>query len=135
MSRRLNHLKESHSFFIKTSNPSPDTEKQVLNLVDESVLIYPKYVNKGHAKATELKQIEKKAHVTPKENGVLIEIDIHVYHYTKLYFDIYSYIAQLTGVLKLPPASISIVSQEAGEQIPVKKIVTVKPSVPSSMFI
>ena len=105
MSRRLKHLKESHQFFIE-GDGSPIMEQTILSLVDEFVLLYPKYINKGHSKQSEIKQIDKHVTISVSNNGFSFKLDIHIHHYTKLYFNIYEYIAKLNAELKLPPASI-----------------------------
>jgi hypothetical protein len=105
MSRRLKHLKEEHTFFIKGQG-SPETEYTILKLVDEYVIIHQKYLAKGHTKQTEIKQIEKQINFSQKDNTIQFKLSLHVSHYTNLYFNIYEYIARLNSELKLPPASI-----------------------------
>jgi hypothetical protein len=105
MSRRLKHLNEKHVFFIKTIG-APNTETLIRSLVDDHILIYQKYTNKGHTKDTEIKKIDKVVELKQQDNGLIVKLSIHVHHYTSLYFSLYDYIAKLNSELKLPPASI-----------------------------
>ena len=105
MSRRLKHLVENHVFLIKTAG-QPNTESIIRNLVDEHIMIYQKYINKGHTKEGEIKKIDKTLELKQQDNGLIAKLSIHVHHYTKLYFSLYDYIAKLNSELKLPPASI-----------------------------
>ncbi len=105
MSRRLQHLKETYTFYIK-SQGSPDTEHQILDLVEKHIKIYPKFRIKGHTKENDIKQITKKSSISKTDCGLKVTLDLHVKHYTKLYFDEHTYIPELSSRLKLPPMSI-----------------------------
>ena len=118
----MKHLKEEHQFFIEGA-PSPSIEQSVLGLVDEFVLIYPKYMNKGHTKQSELKQVEKHVSVTVTERGVAVKLNVHVHHYSKVYFNIFEYMAKLNAELKLPPASIKYGQVSEPVDIPKPKLV------------
>ena len=106
MSRRLKHFKEEHEFFIKTVG-EPGTECIVRNRIDENIRIYQKYVNKGHTKDGEIKKIDKTIKLTQTGDQLRVQLGIHVHHYTKVYFTLYDYLAQLNSDLNVPPASIS----------------------------
>ena len=122
MSRRLKHLREEHVFLIKTPG-TPNTECVIRNLVDDHVKIYQKYINKGHLKETEIKQIDKIVNFTQQDNGLIVNLSIHVHHYSKVYFGLYDYIASLNSELKLPPMSIHHTFVKAN---PIKKSVVKK---------
>jgi hypothetical protein len=66
-------------------------------------------MNKGDTLDTCLKAVEKKADITPLEQGLIVTLHLHVKHYTKLYFDIHSYIASLTDRLQLQPTAIKLI--------------------------
>ena len=135
MSRRLKHLKEVHRFFIEGVG-SPGMEEIILRLVNEFILIHQKYKNKGHSRDSEIKQIEKHLNTSVTDVGISFKLHVHVHHYTKVYFNIYEYIAKLNNELKLPPASIkyNLTVEEAKVNKPnVPKIKQVQ-NVRKSMF-
>jgi hypothetical protein len=132
-SRRLKHLHEDHTFFIKTKG-SPDTEHKILSLVDEYVLIHQKYLAKGHTKLTEIKQIVKHVTFHQLDNGIQFNLKLHISHYTNLYFNLLEYLAKLNSELGLSPASIRSNSID----VPIVKptpIVHPTPIVQSTMFL
>lgn len=122
MSRRLKHFKEQHVFHIK-ARPKSCTEEKIRQLVDECINIFQKYINKGHTLQKEIKQIQKKTNIIVKDNGLIVKLDIHVSHYTKLYFDVYDFIAKLHTVLDLEPSTISHVKPGTPDKININNAV------------
>ena len=128
MSRRLQHLKESHVFRLRCgAKAPPNTEHLMLKLVDEHVRIFQKHLNKGHTKQNDIKLIEPCVRsLKPHPNGLLVTLDVHVAHYTKLYFAVAEYAAELNAQLMLMPGSVTHITTDA--EAVVDSTHTAKPS-------
>ena len=110
MSRRLKHLKLSYSFFIKT-NQHQFLENKIIQNVDKFVVLEKKYTVKGHTKENDIKKIEKTVKSEEFSDGYLFNLDIHIHHYTKFYFNINEFIyflKELLGCDILYPVSYPI---------------------------
>lgn len=100
-SRRLKHFKSNYKFYISDKD-NPNLAKVIYDNIDESVKIYQKYKSKGHTKEKEIKHIDKKIEIVNKNSvGIIINLLIHVHHYTSLYFDEEYYYSLLSKELKL----------------------------------
>ena len=98
MSRRLKHLKVSYSFFVKT-NQQQFLENKIIQNVDKFVVLEKKYTLKGHTKENDIKKIEKTVKSEDYSDGYLFNLDIHIHHYTKFYFNINEFIYFLKELL------------------------------------
>lgn len=98
MSRRLKHLKLSYSFFVKT-NQHQFLENKIIQNVDKFVVLEKKYTLKGHTKENDIKKIEKTVKSEDYSDGYLFNLDIHIHHYTKFYFNINEFIYFLKELL------------------------------------
>lgn len=110
MSRRLKHLKLSYSFFVKT-NQHQFLENKIIQNVDKFVVLEKKYALKGHTKENDIKKIEKTVKSEEFSDGYLFNLDIHIHHYTKFYFNINEFIyflKELLGCDILYPVSYPI---------------------------
>lgn len=100
-SRRLKHYKNEIKFFIMDKDNS-DLGRIIYEKIDDAIKIYQKYIAKGHNKVNEIKHIEKKMEIVNKNSiGMVIKLNIHVHHYTSLYFDEEYYYTLLTKELFL----------------------------------
>lgn len=98
MSRRLKHLKLSYRFFVKT-NQHQFLENKIIQNVDKFVVLEKKYTLKGHTKENDIKKIEKTVKSEDYSDGYLFNLDIHIHHYTKFYFNINEFIYFLKELL------------------------------------
>ena len=123
MSRRLKHLKLSYSFFVKT-NQHQFLENKIIQNVNKFVVLEKKYTLKGHTKENDIKKIEKTVKSEEYSDGYLFNLDIHIHHYTKFYFNINEFIyflKELLGCDILYPVSNPIESKK--EEQPSQKVV------------
>lgn len=105
MSRRLNHYKETITLFIQSK--VNNLQKILYDTVDETITIENKYINKGHTVENTLKRVDKDIQIlNTNEHGFLVRINIHIHHYTRLYFDSAYYIILITERLNLSPGSV-----------------------------
>ena len=119
MSRRLKHLKLSYSFFVKT-NQHQFLENKIIQNVDKFVVLEKKYTLKGHIKENDIKKIEKTVKSEEYSDGYLFNLDIHIHHYTKFYFNINEFIyflKELLGCDILYPVSNPIESKKEEQKI------------------
>jgi hypothetical protein len=122
---RLLHLKERHLFFID-SDTTPDIESKAYELVDFYVVVCPKFVQfreEGKTKHPNIKKIEKKIETIEKDDGVYLEITLHVHHYTntRLYFDPLGYAFKLNSLLNLRSGSVERVIDDKHLKLILKK--------------
>ena len=119
MSRRLKHLKLSYSFFVKT-NQHQFLENKIIQNEDKFVVLEKKYTLKGHTKENDIKKIEKTVKSEDYSDGYLFNLDIHIHHYTKFYFNINEFIyflKELLGCDILYPVSNPIESKKEEQKI------------------
>lgn len=109
-SRRLNHLRNNYKFFIKTNKKLTGLEKIITDNIIDFVNIDLKYVS-IHNKTNDIKRIETKINIKNYNDGYLIDLNLHIHHYTKLYFDENKFIYNLVSLLNLESGSISLLQQ------------------------
>ena len=106
-SRRLQHYYTTINFYIETLQPR--CEEVLYNNIESCIHLHQKFINKGHTKENEIKQIEKKIEITNiLNNGCNIKLTIHVSHYSNLFFDNNQYFAKVINCLDLPLMSIKL---------------------------
>ena len=106
-SRRLNHLKNNYKFFVKTNKKLTGLEKIITDNIINFVNIDLKY-SSIHTKTNEIKKIETKINIKNYNDGYLIDLNLHIHHYTKLYFNENEFIYNLISLLNLEAGSISL---------------------------
>lgn len=101
MSKRLQHYIKEIVFSVKNTK-NGDLDLLILQNIDKAIIIYPKYIKKGHTIDNDIKYILKDKVILTKNNNVIIfKISLHIQHYTKLYFDETLFYAQLIKSLNL----------------------------------
>ena len=106
-SKRLKHLKNTYKFFIKTNKKLTGLEK----LINDNIINYVKNDLKYldiHKKDKEIKKIETNINISTYNDGYLVDLNLHIHHYTKLYFDQNEFIYNLISFLNLEAGSINI---------------------------
>lgn len=106
-SKRLKHLKNNYKFFIKTNKKLTGLEKLINDNIINYVKIDLKYLD-FHKKEKEIKKIETKINISTYNDGYLVDLNLHIHHYTKLYFDENEFIYNLISFLNLEAGSINI---------------------------
>ena len=106
-SRRLNHLKNNYKFFVKTNKKLTGLEKIINDNIINFVNIDLKY-SSIHTKTNEIKKIETKIDIIPYNDGYVVSLNLHIHHYTKLYFNENEFIYNLISLLNLEAGSISL---------------------------
>jgi hypothetical protein len=106
-SKRLKHLQNNYKFFIKTNKKLTGLEKLINDNIINYVKIDLKYLD-IHKKEKEIKKIETKIDITSYNDGYLVDLNLHIHHYTKLYFDENEFIYNLISFLNLEAGSINI---------------------------
>lgn len=111
MSRRLRHFKQNIDIFVKTDTNIIGLENKVRENINDFIILESKYVQKGHTKENDIKKLENRITTKLFNDGVLINVNLHLHHYSKFYFDRLNFIYHLTEKLSLPANSIMIVEQ------------------------
>ena len=106
-SKRLKHLQNNYKFFIKTNKKLTGLEKLINDNIINYVKIDLKYLD-IHKKDKEIKKIETKIDISTYNDGYLVDLNLHIHHYTKLYFDEHEFIYNLISFLTLEAGSINI---------------------------
>lgn len=106
-SKRLKHLKNNYKLFIKTNKKLTGLEKLINDNIINYVKIDLKYID-IHKKEKEIKKIETKIDISSYNDGYLVDLNLHIHHYTKLYFDEHEFIYNLISLLNLEAGSINI---------------------------
>lgn len=109
-SKRLKHLINNYKFFIKTNKKLTGLEKLINDNIINYVKIDLKYLD-IHKKDKEIKKIETKIDISSYNDGYLVDLNLHIHHYTKLYFDEHEFIYNLISFLNLEAGSINILQQ------------------------
>ena len=68
-----------------------------------------KVLNKGNTLEEDLKKIDKQLQIvqhTP--TAYVVQLTLHIHHYSRLYFDTEEYMALVNAELNLPPASVTL---------------------------
>ena len=107
ISKRLTHLKNNYKFFIKTIKKLTGLEKIINDIIINFVNIDLKYAS-IHTKTNDIKRIETKINIKNYNDGYLIDLNLHIHHYTKLYFNEHEFIYNLISLLNLEAGSISL---------------------------
>ena len=110
ITKRLKHLKNNYKFFVKTNKKIIGLEKLITDNIIDFVNIDLKYIS-IHTKTNDIKKIETKIDIKSYNDGYLIDLNLHIHHYTKLYFDENKFIYNLVSLLNLESGSISLLQQ------------------------
>lgn len=122
-SRRLKHYHDTVIVFINTSDPKSDLQEIIMNNTGEFVRLTYKAAKKGTLEE-DIKLVECDLSLRDVAEGVIVKINLHVHHYSAVYFDLQAFLARLNTVLALKPGSVVETEEPKKEIKQPKKIIT-----------
>lgn len=116
-SRRLKHY-HTTIFFDINSTCQSDLESILYRAVDGNIRLTQKYINKGSTLSMDIKRVIPTINIVTTDNGITVQLKIHIQHYAKVYFDETNYLAIVTHLLGFQPGSVKLRNDQS---LPVPK--------------
>ena len=116
-SRRLKHY-HTTIFFDINSTCQSDLESILYRAVDGNIRLTQKYINKGSTLSMDIKRVIPTINIATTDNGITVQLKIHVQHYAKVYCDETNYLATVTHLLGFQPGSVRLRNDQS---LPVPK--------------